>query len=143
MSASSVPDLHSILQQGCERIHKPKDSILFREGEKSFGMFLVFRGAVRLDFGIDCLLSRSYGPGALLGLPATMTKRNYSMTATVTEDAEVGFWTPGALNSLLLAHPELCQQLLVLLCERMAENHEIMKALHDKHPEVSSHSGLA
>jgi CRP-like cAMP-binding protein len=143
MTTGSVPDLHSILHQGCERICKPKKSTLFREGETSFGMFVVFSGAVRLDFGVDCPLSRSYGPGALLGLPATITKRNYSMTATVTEDAEVGLWTPGALNTLLLQHPELCQQLLVLLCERMAENHQIMKALQDRRPEISPFSNLA
>ena len=106
-------------------------------------MFVVFTGRVRLDFGVDCLLSRSYGPGALLGVPATISKSNYMMTATVTEDAEVGLWTPRALDSLLLGHPELCQQLLVLLCERMAENHEFMKALRDRHPEISSDSGLA
>jgi CRP-like cAMP-binding protein len=143
MTTGNVPDLHSILQQGCQRIRKPKKSTLFREGENAFGMFVVFSGTVRLDFGVDCPLSRSYGPGALLGLPATMTKRNYSMTATVTEDAEVGLWTPGALNTLLLKHPELCQQLLVLLCERLTENHQIMKALHDKQPGISRHSDLA
>jgi CRP-like cAMP-binding protein len=142
MSTRSVSDLHSILQRGCGKIRKPKKSTLFREGEKAFGMFVVFSGTVRLDFGIDCPLSRSYGPGALLGLPATMTNRNYSMTATVTEDARVGLWTPGALKTLLLQHPELCQQLLVLLCERVAENHEIMKALHEKQ-EISVHSSLA
>ena len=143
MASSSVSDLHTFLQQSCGRIRKSKNSTLFREGEKAFGVFVVFSGTVRLDFGVDCPLSRSYGAGALLGLPATITKRKYSMTATVTDDAEVGLWTPGALNSLLLEHPELCQQPLVLLCERMAENNEIMKAVHDKHPEIHSHSSLA
>lgn len=143
MSACSVPDLHSILQQGCGGIRKSKNSTLFQEGEMAFGMFVVFSGAVRLDFGVDCPLSRSYGPGALLGLPATITKRKYTMTATVTEDAEVGLWTPGALNTLLLQHPELCEQVLVLLCQRMAENHEVMKALQDKQPEISLVSSLA
>ena len=106
-------------------------------------MFVILSGTVRLDFGVDCPLSRSYGPGALLGLPATITKRNYSMTATVTEDAEVEFWTPGALNSLLQENPGLCQQLLALLCQRMAENNEIMKALNQKDTEISVRSNLA
>lgn len=143
MATSSVSDLHTFLQQSCARIRKSKNSTLFREGEKAFGVFVVLRGTVRVDFGVDCPLSRSYGAGALLGLPATITKRRYSMTATVTEDAEGGIWTPGALNSLLLENPELSQQLLVLLCERMAENNETMKAVHDKHSEIPSYSILA
>jgi CRP-like cAMP-binding protein len=54
-------------------------------------MFVVFSGKVSLDFGVDSSLVRTYGIGALVGLPATITRRNYSMTATVTEDAELGF----------------------------------------------------
>src|SRR5215471_15183348 len=130
---SSAPDLLSILQGRCGRIRKPKNSILFREGDKSVGVFVVLSGSVRLDFGVDCPLSRLYGPGSLLGLPATMTKSRYSMTATIREDAEVGLWSPAALNALLVERSELCQQLLVLLCEKMLDNHEIMKVLHDKH----------
>jgi len=143
VSIPRAPDLQSILRQGCGRIRKPKNSTLFREGEKPVGVFVVLSGFVRLDFGVDCPLSRTYGSGALLGLPATLTKSSYSMTATVAEDAEVGLWTPGALNALLVERPELCQQLLVLLCERMLDNHEIMKVLHDKHAELSLRSSLA
>ncbi len=54
-------------------------------------------------------------PLALVGLPSTLTRRIYCMTATVTEDAELGFWSPEALDSLLHNRPDLCQQLLVIL----------------------------
>lgn len=47
------------------------------------------------------------------------------MTATVTEDAELGFWTPDALESLLRREPALCQPLLIMLGERVAENHDV------------------
>ena len=92
-------------------------------------MFIVLSGRVSLDFGVDAPLSRSYGVGALIGLPATVTGRNYSMTATVTEDAELGFWSPRALDSLLRECRDLCQQLLVILGERMAEHQEALKEL--------------
>ncbi|MGA7770371.1 MAG: hypothetical protein WCA27_29580, partial [Candidatus Sulfotelmatobacter sp.] len=71
---------------------------------------------------------RSHGPGALVGLPSTLTRRNYCMTATVTEDAELGFWRPEALDSLLQNHPDLCRQLLVILGEKMAENYAFEEA---------------
>ena len=85
-----------------------------------------------LDLGLDAALARSYGPGALLGLPATLTKGDYRMTATVTEDAEVGFCSTRALDLLLQKRPELCQQLLAILGERMAENQQVVKAMLDK-----------
>jgi CRP-like cAMP-binding protein len=135
-------DLHTVLEQNCGRIRKSRNTTLFRRGEKAFGVFVILSGVVRLDFGVDCPLSRSYGPGALLGVPATVTNRNYSMTATVTEDAELGFWSPGTLHALLSGNPELCQQLLVLMSQRVAENSEILKALHDRQPELSLHSSL-
>jgi CRP-like cAMP-binding protein len=56
----------------------PRYSVLFRRGEKAVGMFVVFSGKVSLDFGIDSSLVRTYGAGALVGLPATITGRNRS-----------------------------------------------------------------
>lgn len=125
-------DLQTALEEDCERLCKPESAVLFRRGEKAIGLFIVFRGRVRLDFGGESPLSRSYGPGALVGLPATLTGRSYSMTATVTEDAELGFWSPEALDVLLRGRPDLCHQLLIMLGERMAETNEVQKALLEK-----------
>jgi CRP-like cAMP-binding protein len=121
-------DLHAVLERGCERLRKPKQTVLFHRGERAFGLFIVLSGAVKLDFGVDSTFAHFYGPGALVGLPATLTRRPYSMTATVTQDAELGFWSPEALDALLRKRPELCQPLLVLLGQRMAENDALHKA---------------
>jgi len=140
MAVSTAPaNLQIALEQRCEKVRKPRSTVLFRRGEKACGMFVIFSGKVSLDFGVDSPLSRSYGRGALVGLPATVTRRSYGMTATVTEDAELGLWTPAALDSLLRERPDLCQQLLVILGERVIENQEVQKALleRDKRP----HSG--
>ena len=51
------------------------------------------------------------------------------MTATVTEDADLGFWSPDALDSLLRTHPDFCQPLVVILGAKIAENHEVERAL--------------
>jgi CRP-like cAMP-binding protein len=85
-------------------------TVLFRRGERAFGMFLNLGGTVSLDFGVDGsgALASTYGPGGLVGLPATRTKRNYSMTATVIDNAELGFVITEVLKSLLRSHPELC-----------------------------------
>lgn len=130
-------DLQTALQQGRVIVYKPKSSVLFRRGEKAFAMFVVLSGKVSLDFGVDSALARSYGPGALVGLPATLTRRNYTMTATVTENAELVVWTPEALDALLRNRPDLRQQLLTVLAERMAENQRLAKALlaRDEQPD--------
>ena len=100
-------------------------------------MFIVLSGNVSLDFGVDSALGRSYGPGALVGLPATLTGRNYTMTATVVENAELVVWTREALETLLRNRPDLRQQLLTILGERLAENQKLAKALlaRDEQPE--------
>ena len=133
MAGYTVPtDLHTALANCSEKVRKAKSSVLFRRGEEATAMFVVLRGRVCLDCGVDTLFARSYGPGALVGLPATLTKRPYSMTATVTEDAELGCWSSEALDSLLRERPELCRQLLQVLGERVAENQQITKALLDR-----------
>ena len=125
MVACGTPaSLQTVLEEDCEKIRKPRYSVLFRCGEKAFGMFVVLDGTVSLDFGMDSPLARIYGQGALVGLPATVTRRNYSMTATVTEDAELGFWSPEMLESLLRDHPEFCCQLLAILGEKVIDNNE-------------------
>ena len=113
---SCSADLQSVLEQRCERITRPKCTVLFRRGEKASGMFVLFSGKVTLGFGLDAA-NRSCGPGALVGCYSAITGHNYGMTATVTEDAELGFLSGQVLDSLLHERPELCQQLLTILAE--------------------------
>ena len=89
-------NLQTILEQRCEKVRKPRFNVLFRHGDRASGMFVVLSGKVSLGFGDNSDFDRSYGPGALVGLPSTLTQRNYCMTATVTEDAELGFWSLSA-----------------------------------------------
>jgi CRP-like cAMP-binding protein len=131
-------NLHHVLENESEMVHKTKSTVLFRHGEKASGMFVVLSGKVRLDLGVDSAVGRTCGQGALVGLPSTVTRQNYSMTATVTEDADLGYWSPDALDSLLHTHPDFCQPLLAILGAKIAENHEVERALltRDKQPAV-------
>jgi len=117
------------LQQNCKVVRKPKYTILFKRGEAAFGMFLVMRGKVTLDFGVDgsCSLNGAYGPGALVGLPAALTGRTYSMTATVTNDAELGFISSKDLKGILLQQPALCRQLLDILNAKIMHTYQTTK----------------
>ena len=139
-SCTAPTNLSTFLEQNCERMHKPRSAVLFQRGEKAFGMFLVFSGRVRLNAGIDEALARCYGPGALIGLPATLSKRTYSMTATVMEDAELGFLPPPVLDSLIRDNPDLCQELVTILSERMVQIQQLQRELLHKEREVPRES---
>ncbi len=76
-------NLQHVLEERSEKIRKPRSTVLFRRGERASGMFVVLSGKVSLDLGVDSALSRTYGSGALVGLPSTLTRNNYSMTATL------------------------------------------------------------
>jgi hypothetical protein len=60
------------------------------------------------------------------------------MTATVTENAELGFLSPEALVSLLRQRPELRQHLLTILSAKVAHSEQVAKALrrNEKLPEL-------
>ena len=92
-------------------------------------MFVVFSGTVTLDFGVDTAHARCYGPGALVGLPATLTRRAYSMTATVTESAELGFLPLEAIEQLLRDHPNVSEELLSILGEKVLEVQRVKHAV--------------
>jgi CRP-like cAMP-binding protein len=128
-SEAASAHLRYILEQRSEKVRKPKSTVLFRRGDRACGMFVVLSGRVSLDLGVDSVVGRSYGAGALVGLPSTLTRQNYSMTAMVTEDAELGFVSPEALESLLHQHPDLCQPLLLILGEKVAGSHEDERAM--------------
>lgn len=119
---SSAFYLKEVLEQGNQIVRKPKSSVLFRRGDKAAGMFVVLSGKVILDYGVDSVCGRSSGPGALIGLPSTLTGREYSMTATVTEDAKLSFWSRERLLLLLRQRPDVCRLLMTIMQERITES---------------------
>jgi CRP-like cAMP-binding protein len=129
-----LDNLYSALEPCCERIKKPKWTVLFRRGEKAYGMFLVITGTVNLDFGVDCAaaLGSTCGPGALVGLPATLSGGTHSMTATVTDDAQLGLIRTPVLASLLRKNPELCRQLLTILSAKIDHTSQVRRAMLGK-----------
>lgn len=130
MSLTFAPiNLQTALENGPEKIRKRKDAVLFRRGDTAHAMYIVLAGKVSLDFGVDSSIARGYGRGALVGLPATLSGRPYSMTATVTEDAVLGYWSRNALECLLRERPQYYRELLDILGERLAENQKLARAL--------------
>jgi CRP-like cAMP-binding protein len=94
--------------------------ILFRQGDLPKGAYLLLRGRVALSTG-DHMLSRSCLPGCVLGLPATVRNKPYSLTAECMEACEYVRIPHEVLVSLLQSNPEFCLRLVELLANEVGE----------------------
>ena len=104
------------------RMAAAKGTFLFRRGDDDKGIFLVISGKVRLGLGKNPagFPTRELGPGAVLGLPATLSHSLYSLSAEVIEDSEVVFLSRTRTLALLREHTPLCLEVMSLLSEELA-----------------------
>lgn len=116
------PELQLELRRLSSTLRRQKGTFLFRRGDPGKGVFLIRKGKVglRLEGGDKLLPSRVLGPGSILGLPATLADAPYSLTAEVSEDAEVDFVSRSDFLALLAKDAHLCLQALNLLSKEIA-----------------------
>jgi CRP-like cAMP-binding protein len=97
----------------------PFGYVLFRESEPTVGVFLIRKGKVRLRLPEAPHLDRVFGPGALLGLPATFTRSSYSLTATCVADCEILGAASEKFLAMMAARADLCHEATKLLCHEV------------------------
>lgn len=123
--APEAVTLHESLWRGLYGMgSKRKASIgdvLFREGEPVRGLFLLASGSVRLSLGKNgrSITYRVARPKYILGLPATLLHRPYSLTAEVLEDAEFYFVPSRNAMDYLREHADICMHVLEFLSHEM------------------------
>jgi CRP-like cAMP-binding protein len=64
---------------------------------------------------------REVGCGSVVGLPATLSDANYSLTAEVLDDCRLIFLSRQSLLDLLRQKPELCFQVMSILTEELTQ----------------------
>jgi CRP-like cAMP-binding protein len=64
-------------------------------------------------------MQRQATAGCLLGVPASINRHPYSLTATVSEDAELRFVSTQQLAKLMESEPALTMQLIAMLSEEV------------------------
>jgi CRP/FNR family transcriptional regulator len=72
----------------------PKGAILFREGERSTGVYVVLEGSAKISVNSaqgKTLVLGLFGPGTILGLAAAILGRTHAATAEVLKPIEVLF----------------------------------------------------
>ena len=110
-------------------------SVLFREGRPSTGVFLVCSGRVKLS--LHCshgknLVVQFAGPGEPLGLGATIGARPYEVTAEATVPCEVVFLPRRLFLQFLADHPEVSMDLVKLLCQDVDGAYERVRSLRQR-----------
>lgn len=118
-------DLQVILRTFASQVvQKGATELLFHQGEEPHGCYLVKRGKVRLFMEANPgqrVFRRVVGPGCLVGLPATINGRAYSLTSEVVEDAELAYLSRQDIALLIKSDTSAAMKLLDLLSSEVQE----------------------
>ncbi|HZS98238.1 MAG TPA: cyclic nucleotide-binding domain-containing protein [Terriglobales bacterium] len=125
-------ELKQCLIERGSRMHFSQGDFLFQRGDEVRGLFLILSGQVRLglDGESSALPSRDLGPGAILGLPATLSDSPYSLTAQANAKTEVIYLARAAMLDILRTHSKLCLEVMNLLSEELAETRNALARIH-------------
>lgn len=112
-------DVRNVLDAMASPVSRPKNSVLFEQGDAPRGVYVVRKGTVRMTVkaGDAEVLMRTAHPGAVLGLPGVLGNKPYSLTAITTHSAELGFVPAEKLVDAIRTSPTLGLQVLQLLSE--------------------------
>jgi CRP-like cAMP-binding protein len=113
------------VQQAIGRIGAAKsiktDAVLFRQGDPVKGVFLIRSGKIALTLANGrkqkhCWIADA---GSVLGLPATVRNKNYSLTAKAVEDSKLTFVSRTKMQRLLLSDAILCLETVRILASEV------------------------
>ena len=106
----------------------PKDAILFMEGQKPRGVFVLCNGRVKLSTNSangKSIIVRVAEAGALVGLPGTISGKAYELTAEALEPLQANFIPRDAFLQFLQQHGEaalgVTEMLNQIYCATLAE----------------------
>ncbi len=117
------PDLQQALEKLATPLVKKKGTVLFRQGQKAKGVFLLLGGratlSVRAKSG-GIVAPRTVGPGCVLGLPANICGKPYSLTAETLEDCDLAYVEREKVVKLLRKDGQLCLHAVEILGRELA-----------------------
>jgi CRP-like cAMP-binding protein len=104
---------------------------LFRQGDPVVGLYVLARGTARLTMRSltgQVVLNIQVGSGSLLGLPAIISHKPYSLTAEVMEGSEVKVVGSEQFADMIRMNPQLSLKTLqVLAAEVRSVRHALQK----------------
>ena len=114
-------ELIEALQQRARSVDLGSNRVLFRQGDAPIGVFILTKGTARLtrrSKGEEVLTAR-VGAGSLLGVPAVIGAKPYSLTAEAMKGAEVSLLSAEYFVHLMHTEPVLSFRLLQVLAEEV------------------------
>lgn len=118
---TASPELCFELQRLGKHECVPAGTFLFHKGDKNRGAFLVLSGRFAFSSGDDpTRITRIAEKGSLLGLPATVRNKAYSLTAEATTDAEVCVISSMLFREMLSTNTLLGMTVVSMLAEEVS-----------------------
>jgi CRP-like cAMP-binding protein len=114
------PAFKSSLEAIGENNQFPSAHVLFRDGDRNRGVFLVRSGKVLMSVKSMPKLDRIFSAGSVLGLPSTFTRNCYSLTAVTIAKSEVVHVPREQFMELMCQKPELCREAIDVLGPEVA-----------------------
>ena len=111
------PELIVVLEKQARSIELGSNRVLFRQGDPPIGVFILRKGTATLTRRLDGdeALTVETSAGSLLGVPAVIGAKRYSLTAEAMEGAELSLLTCEYFVHLMHTEPELSFLVLQLL----------------------------
>jgi CRP/FNR family transcriptional regulator, cyclic AMP receptor protein len=101
------------------RLDRPAGKVLTREGEQGSEFFIVLEGEVEVRQGDRVVATR--GPGEYVGEIALLDRRPRTATVVATTPVSVEVLSRREFRSLLVQAPELSEQILATVAQRLAD----------------------
>jgi len=124
-------DLIQALERHASPVVCDRERILYCQGDSPTGIYVLYRGLATLtmqSLSGEEVLRIEAGPGSVLGLPALIGNKPYSLTAVAHEGAQAGFVSGDEFNRLIAQEPVLSLKVLQVLA---AEVHTARRAIFD------------
>jgi CRP-like cAMP-binding protein len=100
----------------------PGERVLFRQGDESVGIYIVSEGSAALTMQSasgEVVLRLEGGPGSVLGLPAVLAERPYSLTAVAHGGAQVGFLSREDFTAMMSKQSMFSLKVLQVLADQV------------------------
>ena len=110
---------------------EPAHKVLFQRGEAAQGVYVIVSGKIELslDGNLQHPLTQTAGLGDIAGLPAAITGKPYSLTATTAVPCELWYVARGAIVGALRNNPHLGRALLEILAHEVQDLRELWREL--------------
>ena len=130
VSSAFVADAELIeeLEKRAKPLAVGPDRVLFHQGDAPTGVYILRKGSARLTSQSDgdSILNIRAGAGSLLGVPAVVGSKPYSLTAEALEGAEISLLPVEEFVHLMSTQPTLSFRVLQVLAEEVRFAREVL-----------------